>query len=109
MNLTKIDSVNTLMTQYSLTNNKAQEKTNSVDLQNKEDYADFSIDYSNEKVSNILNDINDSFDNSKYMSNNKSIVDCTTQYGEVLKSINSNSELDDRHKKSVNKSIRQIF
>lgn len=112
MNLTKIDSVNTLMTQYGLTNNKVQEKTNSVDyvdLQKKEDYADFSIDYGNEKVSNILNDIKDSFDNSKYMSNNKSIVDCTTQYGKILKSINSNSELDDDTKSQLTKALDKSF
>lgn len=112
MNLNNIDSVNTLLTQYNLSNNRAQEKIDLidyVDYQNKDDYVDFSIDYGNDKVSNILNDINNSFDNSKDISNNKSILDCTTQYGKIIKSINSNGELDNDTKSRLTEALDKSF
>ncbi|WMJ80165.1 hypothetical protein RBU49_15275 [Clostridium sp. MB40-C1] len=114
MNLNNIDSINTEISKYSMYNNETKAKINEThiaEISNNDDYLELSIDYSNDEVSNVLNSIRDSFEDSYYMhnDNNKSIVDCTSEYGKILKSINSNSKFDDDTKIKLTKALDDSF
>lgn len=107
-----LNSINTITSKYSLPKNQTQTKiyeSHSIDLLNTKDYVEFSMDYTNDEASTILNNIKKSFDNNDYMSNNASIVDCTDDYGKILKSINTNSKLDDNTKVQLTKVLDTSF
>ena len=63
------NSINTIISKYSLPNNQPQSKTvakDSIDLLNTNDYVDFSIDYTNDEASTILD---------KFMKDPSSFID----------------------------------
>lgn len=111
MNLTNIDSINTVISNYDMYNNRPQGKTNethSMDLITN-DYVDFSIDYANGGVSSILDSIKESFDANDCMSNNESLLDYTNKYGQILKNINSDPKIDNDTRSQLTKILDNSF
>ncbi|MBU3142161.1 hypothetical protein [Clostridium sp. CF012] len=112
MTLNSINSIGTIISNYSVPNNPPQVKTDemhSIELLKTNDYIDFSIDYTNDEASTILGNIKKSFDSTDYMSSNVSIVDCTDEYGKILKSIKTNSKFDDNTKLQLTKALDSSF
>ncbi len=61
-----LNPINTIISRHSVPNNQHQLKTDemhSLALLNTNDYVDFSIDYTNDEASTILDNIKNSFDN----------------------------------------------
>lgn len=85
-----------------------EDKLSSI-INNDKDYVEFSIDYSNDDVRNILNNIQTSFDFVNNMDDNRTIVDCSDEYGKILKSINSNTKIDDNTKEKVIKILDDSY
>lgn len=73
------------------------------------DYTEFSIDYSNDEVCNILHNIESSFDFVNNSNDNRTIADCAGEYGKILKYINSNSKIDDKTKEHITKILGNSF
>ncbi|MFT5875613.1 MAG: hypothetical protein ACI8WT_004607 [Clostridium sp.] len=107
-----LNPINTIIPKYTLHNNQTQAKTgaiHSIELLKISDYVDFSIDYANDETSTILENIKKSFDNSDSMSKEVSIIECTDAYGQILKSINTNSKFDDNTKLQLTKVLDNSF
>lgn len=73
------------------------------------DYVEFSIDYSNDDVENSLNSILNSFNFVNNMTDTRTIADCADEYGKILKSINSNTKIDDKTKEIITKILDDSF
>lgn len=80
-----------------------------ISMMNNKDYAEFSIDYSNDDVKKSLSNILDSFDIINNIGDNRTIADCADEYGKILKSINSNTKIDDKTKETVTKILDDSF
>ena len=107
-----LNPINTIIPRHSIHDNQHQLKTDemhSLAILNTNDYVDFSIDYTNDEASTILDNIKNSFDNIDYVSSNASIVDCTDGYGRILKNINTNSKFDDNTKLQLTKILDNSF
>ena len=73
------------------------------------DYTEFSIDYSNDDVHNIINNIMNSFDFVNNMDDSRRVADCGGEYGKILKSINSSDKIDDKTKEKITKILDDSF
>ncbi|ADL50478.1 hypothetical protein [Clostridium cellulovorans] len=101
MSLINLDLSNSITTNYPIPNNLLENKTDTIEVTNKLNNTDqvvFSIDYSNNEVSAILNKIKTSFDDQKSVNKDPSLIEYTTSYSELLKNINSNTNFDDSTK-----------
>jgi Chromosome segregation ATPases len=112
MNITNIDSLNSVVNSYSTTKDKSQnttDKKNVINFEPSSDYVDFSMDYSNDEVSSVVDNIKNSFDSYSYLTSGFSFKDSVNKYGEILKNINSNTNFDDNTKTQLSKLLDNSF
>lgn len=109
-----IDNLNKVVFNNETSQNSNYDYKNGADklssiINNDKDYVEFSIDYSNDDVHNILNNIQISFDFVNNMDDNRTVADCADEYGKILKSINSNNKIDDNTKEKITKILDNSF
>ncbi|MDD7793602.1 hypothetical protein [Clostridium sp. 'White wine YQ'] len=112
MNITNIDSINSFITSYEKTNDKYDNKTEDINIantRNNSDYVDFSINYSDDEVASVLNNISNAYDSEDIFGTNKTIFNSMDKYGEILNGINNNTNFDDNTKTQLTKILDNSF